>query len=250
MRRWCAFLALTLWMAVAAPCALSAADLQPLRIETKTDAHTFLVELATTREQQDRGLMFRKTLEDSHGMLFDFKREQPVSFWMQNTYISLDIMFIRADGRILRIAENTKPMSTDQIESGGPVKAVLEVNAGTSKKLGIAAGDQVIHPILGSRYRERVLFPSSRRQEPVARVFKNNTDQPPAHPRLGVDVDTVWPHLRLLDRRVAMNDAFSEIHAAGEEVVSDPHQVVGALLFKRNAGADAGVAKEISAKVQ
>lgn len=152
MSRWCACLVLGLWLAVAAPWnALSAADLQPLRIETKRGAHTFLVELAVTREQQDRGLMFRKTLEDSHGMLFDFRREQPISMWMQNTYISLDMLFIRADGRILRIAENTKPMSTDQIESGGPVRAVLEVSGGTSKKLGIAAGDRVIHPIFESR---------------------------------------------------------------------------------------------------
>lgn len=152
INRWCACLVLGLWLAVAAPWnAPRAADLQPLRIETKRGAHTFLVELATTREQQDRGLMFRKTLEDSHGMLFDFRREQPISMWMQNTYIPLDMMFIRADGRILRIAENTKPMSTDQIESGGPVKAVLEVNAGTSKKLGIAAGDRVIHPIFEAR---------------------------------------------------------------------------------------------------
>jgi uncharacterized membrane protein (UPF0127 family) len=80
-------------------------------------------------------------------MLFDFKTEQDVAFWMQNTYIPLDMIFIRADGRILRIAENTEPMSTKQIPSGGPVMAVLEVIAGTARKLGIAAGDRVAHPI-------------------------------------------------------------------------------------------------------
>jgi uncharacterized membrane protein (UPF0127 family) len=84
-------------------------------------------------------------------MLFDFQREQDVSFWMQNTYISLDMLFIKADGRILRIAENTTPLSTRMIPSGGPVRAVLEVIGGTARKLGIAAGDRVAHPIFGAR---------------------------------------------------------------------------------------------------
>ena len=80
-------------------------------------------------------------------MLFDFHREQEVSFWMQNTYIPLDMIFIRGDGRILRIAENTEPLSTRMIPSGGPVRAVLEVIGGTARKLGIAPGDRVASPI-------------------------------------------------------------------------------------------------------
>jgi uncharacterized membrane protein (UPF0127 family) len=80
-------------------------------------------------------------------MLFDFHNEQDVSFWMQNTYIPLDMIFIRGDGTILRIAENTEPLSTRLIPSGGPVLAVLEVIGGTAHKLGIAAGDHVAHPI-------------------------------------------------------------------------------------------------------
>ena len=79
--------------------------------------------------------MFRKELPDGHGMLFDFKPDQDVSMWMKNTYISLDMIFIRGDGRILRIAENTEPMSDRIIPSGGPVRAVLEVIGGTAQEI-------------------------------------------------------------------------------------------------------------------
>jgi uncharacterized membrane protein (UPF0127 family) len=80
-------------------------------------------------------------------MLFDFQAEQPVAFWMKNTYIPLDMIFIRKDGRILRIAENTEPLSERLVPSGGPVLAVLEVIGGTAKKLGLAPGDRVSYPI-------------------------------------------------------------------------------------------------------
>jgi uncharacterized membrane protein (UPF0127 family) len=91
--------------------------------------------------------MYRKELAQGHGMLFDFQRDQEVGFWMQNTYIPLDMIFIRSDGRIWRIAENTEPLSTRIVPSNGPVQAVFEVIAGTVKKLGIAPGDRVAHPI-------------------------------------------------------------------------------------------------------
>jgi uncharacterized membrane protein (UPF0127 family) len=81
-------------------------------------------------------------------MLFDFKRDQDVSMWMKNTFVSLDMIFIRSDGRILRIAESTEPQSERIIPSGGPVRAVLEVVGGTAKKLGIEAGDRVAAPAL------------------------------------------------------------------------------------------------------
>ena len=84
-------------------------------------------------------------------MLFDFKREQEVTFWMKNTYISLDMIFIRADGRTLRIAKNTRPLSQRLVPSGGKVRAVLEVIAGTATKLGLAPGDRVAHSIFGAR---------------------------------------------------------------------------------------------------
>jgi uncharacterized membrane protein (UPF0127 family) len=130
---------------------LAAAELQPLEIASKNGVHTFAVELASTPEEQAKGLMFRRELPEGQGMLFDFHREQPTSFWMKNTYIPLDMIFIRGDGRILRIAQNTVPLSEELVSSGGPVRAVLEVIAGTAKKLGIAPGDRVAHPIFSGR---------------------------------------------------------------------------------------------------
>ena len=135
----------------APPAVPRAQELQPLEIASKNGVHIFGVELAVTPEEQAKGLMFRRELPEGQGMLFDFQREQPTSFWMKNTYISLDMIFIRADGRILRIAENTVPLSEALVSSGGPVRAVLEVVAGTTKKLGIAPGDRVAHPIFSSR---------------------------------------------------------------------------------------------------
>jgi uncharacterized membrane protein (UPF0127 family) len=130
---------------------LPAAELQPLEIASKKGVHVFAVELASTPEEQAKGLMFRRELPEGQGMLFDFHREQPTSFWMKNTYIPLDMIFIRGDGRILRIAENTVPLSEALVSSGGPVRAVLEVNAGTARKLGIAPGDRVAHRIFNGR---------------------------------------------------------------------------------------------------
>ena len=124
-----------------------AADNSVLEIASKSGVHAFTVEIADTEAAREKGLMYRRSLPEGTGMLFDFHQEQEVAFWMQNTYIPLDMIFIRGDGRILRIAENTEPMSTRQIPSGGPVRAVLEVIAGTSRKLGIAPGDRVAHPI-------------------------------------------------------------------------------------------------------
>ncbi|GAA3853575.1 DUF192 domain-containing protein [[Pseudomonas] carboxydohydrogena] len=124
-----------------------AADMQTLEIVTKSGVKVFNVEIARTTEERERGLMYRKELPDGQGMLFDFSPQQEVSMWMKNTYVSLDMIFIRADGRILRIAESTKPLSERIISSGGPVKAVLEVVAGTARKDGIAAGDRVASPL-------------------------------------------------------------------------------------------------------
>ena len=113
------------WILAIAIAALSmlagarAASIQPLEIVTKTGVHVFTVEMATTEEEKTTGLMYRKELADGKGMLFDFSPEQEVSMWMKNTYISLDMIFIRADGRILRIAESTEPQSTKIIPSRG-----------------------------------------------------------------------------------------------------------------------------------
>src|SRR5277367_6296049 len=124
-----------------------AASFQSLEIVTKSGVQVFSVEMATTEEEKTTGLMYRKELADGKGMLFDFSPEQQVSMWMKNTYVSLDMIFIRADGRILRIAENTEPESTRIIPSGGLAKGVLEVIAGTAEKYGIKPGDRVAHPL-------------------------------------------------------------------------------------------------------
>jgi uncharacterized protein len=142
--RWTAFVLFALMLAAGPG---RTADQRTLEIASKTGVHSFAVEIADTEPQREKGLMFRKNLPDGQGMLFDFKREQDVSFWMQNTYIPLDMIFIRGDGSILRIVENAEPLSTRLIPSGGPVLAVLEVIGGTARKLGIAPGDRVAHPI-------------------------------------------------------------------------------------------------------
>ena len=147
------------WMMIAvagALCAFTgpdarAANIQPLEIVTKSGVHVFSVEMATTEQEKETGLMYRKELRRRKGMLFDFSPEQEVSMWMKNTYIPLDMIFIRADGRILRIAESTEPMSTRIIPSRGRAKGVLEVIAGTAQKYGIAPGDRVAHPLFNGR---------------------------------------------------------------------------------------------------
>jgi len=131
--------------------AVQAASIQPLEIVTKSGVHVFSVEMATTEDEKQKGLMYRKELPDGKGMLFDFSPEQQISMWMKNTYIPLDMIFIRADGRILRIAENTEPFSTKIISSGGLARGVLEVIAGTAQKYGIQPGDRVGHPLFGKR---------------------------------------------------------------------------------------------------
>jgi uncharacterized membrane protein (UPF0127 family) len=146
------WIALALGLGLAFGCsagatATRAADMQTLEIVTKSGVKVFSVELAKTKEEREKGLMFRKELPEGRGMLFDFSPQQDVSMWMKNTYLSLDMIFIQADGRILRIAENTEPMSERIISSGGPVKAVLEVAAGTARKDGIAPGDRVAGPL-------------------------------------------------------------------------------------------------------
>lgn len=127
------------------------ADRQTLEVASKTGVHAFSVEMAVTDAERSQGLMNRKSLPEGQGMLFDFHRDQEVGFWMKNTYIPLDMIFIRSDGRIMRIAENTEPLSERIVPSNGPVRAVLEVIGGTSRKLGIAPGDRVAHPIFSGR---------------------------------------------------------------------------------------------------
>jgi uncharacterized protein len=142
-----AFAVLLVAVAACFVAAARSAEQQILEIASKSGVHVFSVELAVTDEERSRGLMFRRSVPESYGMLFDFKRDQEVTMWMRNTYVSLDMIFIQSDGRIRRIAENTETESDKIIPSGGQVRAVLEVAAGTARKLGIEPGDRVATPI-------------------------------------------------------------------------------------------------------
>jgi uncharacterized membrane protein (UPF0127 family) len=117
----------------------------PLTIRSKTGAHHFTVEVAATAEQQERGLMFRKEIAPDRGMIFPYDPPQEVSFWMKNTLIPLDIIFIRSDGTIARIA-NAQAMDITPLPSGEPIALVLEIGAGRAKQLGIKEGDTVTWP--------------------------------------------------------------------------------------------------------
>jgi uncharacterized membrane protein (UPF0127 family) len=122
-----------------------------LLIESAGATHSFQVEIADDPAERSRGLMFRREMADEHGMLFDFGSDQPASFWMQNTYIPLDMLFIESDGTIESIAERTTPLSQRSVTSRGAVRYVLEINGGLSDELGIAAGDKVIGPAIEER---------------------------------------------------------------------------------------------------
>jgi|GEM_PF-973869 len=103
------------------------------------------VEIAQSADEQARGLMFRRSLKRGHGMLFLYGAPQEINMWMRNTYISLDMVFFKADGRVHRIASNTEPFSEEIIHSYGNVTAVLEIGAGEASRLGIEEGDRIIH---------------------------------------------------------------------------------------------------------
>ena len=123
-------------------------DRSPLYIITVSGKHKFDVEMALTDRQQIQGLMFRRSLPGNAGMLFDYRMPRSITMWMKNTYIPLDMIFIGNDGRVNYIAQRTIPHSEAIITSRG--RAVLEVNGGTSSRLGIVPGDKVEHPIFGN----------------------------------------------------------------------------------------------------
>jgi uncharacterized membrane protein (UPF0127 family) len=124
-----------------------AGDPSSLVIDAAAGPVTITVEIADTAQSRAVGLMFRRDLGLRQGMLFDFQAPQPVSFWMRNTLIPLDMLFIDSGGRIVRIHANAEPLSEVPIPSGEPVLAVLEIAGGEAARLGIAVGDQAHHPI-------------------------------------------------------------------------------------------------------
>ena len=116
----------------------------PLTVTTANGAtHRFTVEVARTPEEQANGLMNRQSLAPDRGMIFPYDPPQPVGFWMKNTLIPLDMIFVAPGGRIHRIEANTVPLSLDPVASGAPVEAVLELAGGRAAELGIAPGDKV-----------------------------------------------------------------------------------------------------------
>ena len=112
--------------------------------------HQFRIEIARSPAEKNQGLMFRQTLAEDAGMLFDWPERPVAAMWMKNTFIPLDMLFIEADGRIVHIARRTVPHSLETVSAGRRVRAVLELRGGTADRLGISVGDRVIHPIFGS----------------------------------------------------------------------------------------------------
>lgn len=135
--------ALAAVLALAPP---AAAEDRLVLVVDDTEEHVFTVEIADDPVERARGLMFREQMAADHGMLFDFGTERPVAFWMKNTPLSLDMIFVEADGDIVHIAEDTVPFSEESVPSGAPVRFVFEVLAGTADRLDLDPGDRLLHP--------------------------------------------------------------------------------------------------------
>ena len=117
-----------------------------LTLRTDSGPHSFNIEIANSGGERALGLMYRRELAADAGMLFLYDPPQPITMWMRNTILSLDMIFIGTDGRVHRIESHTEPFSTDIISSDGTVQGVLEVNAGTANKIGLKVGDEVLFP--------------------------------------------------------------------------------------------------------
>lgn len=125
-------------------------EVSTLVLETATGPHAFKVEIADDDAERQRGLMYRTAMALDAGMIFDYGEERAVAMWMKNTVLSLDMAFIRADGRVAKVVKGAKPYSLDHIASGEPVRAVLELNAGTADRIGLKSGDLVRASIFGN----------------------------------------------------------------------------------------------------
>lgn len=128
-----------------APLAACSSD-DRLVIHTATGDYPFSIELVDTPEGRQKGLMFRQSLDANAGMLFDFQREQVTTFWMQNTFIPLDMIFVAPDGVVKTVHVNAKPQDTTSISSEVPVQFVLEIPGGRSVEIGLKPGDRIDHP--------------------------------------------------------------------------------------------------------
>jgi uncharacterized membrane protein (UPF0127 family) len=140
------FAAALTWAIAATLVAPALADpLEPLTISTQTGQHAFSVEVAATSATRERGLMDRRFMPMDRGMLFEFERDGSVAFWMKDTYIPLDMIFIARNGAVTRIVDRAEPLSETAIPSGGPCAAVLELNGGVAAQIGLRTGDKVRH---------------------------------------------------------------------------------------------------------
>ena len=145
VRLWAA-VAVIFFLAASASVPVQGSALDSLEIVTATGRHAFQVEIADNDATREHGLMDRRYMAPDHGMLFEFDREEPVSFWMKNTYIPLDMIFIAPSGVVTHIAANAEPLSERVIPSGSPCIAVLELNGGMAASIGLKVGDKVRHP--------------------------------------------------------------------------------------------------------
>ncbi len=125
--------------------------IEPITISTQTASTRLSAEIADNEELRQRGMMFRHILPPDQAMLFDFETPRPVAMWMKNTYMSLDMLFVREDGTIAALAENTVPKSLDTISVQEPVRGVVELAAGTVKRLAIHKNDKVFHRIFKTK---------------------------------------------------------------------------------------------------
>ena len=150
MPAWPRFLLLLLLPLAAAPATaaqLATFPTAPLTIVGASGEHKFTVEVATTPQQTEQGLMFRRSLAPDAGMLFDFPEPTMAMMWMKNTLIPLDMLFVDAGGHIVNIHQRAVPGALDTIAAAAPVRAVIELNGGTASHLGIHPGDHVLFPI-------------------------------------------------------------------------------------------------------
>ena len=146
-------LALAAALALMAPAVAGAASCREDRVDLRGSGGSaaFSVEIADDAGERALGLMHRETMAKSHGMLFVYEREQPVAFWMKNTLIPLDIIFIDSTGTVVHVAPMARPMDETPLPSGGPVRFVLEINGGLAARLGLGEGTQVRHPQIDQR---------------------------------------------------------------------------------------------------
>ncbi len=124
--------------------------LQPLQIVTPRGRTAFQVEVADSHTERQYGLMCRRTLAANRGMLFDFQRPQLLAFWMRNTLIPLDIIYIGADGRVVSVVANARPLDETPLPSNGVARAVLELAGGRAAQLGLLPGDRISHRIFSN----------------------------------------------------------------------------------------------------